>query len=127
MAISEPWVWINRQLQQKFGSNCSLHDIVDAMFPTLTKWTISRIIQKAMPIILTKFSTKCGSYQCCSNWFEIWYSQLQLLMAKTPITTHYNYTDSWTVMITITSKLCRLQLLFNYIRLWERERDFALD
>jgi len=35
--------------------------------------------------------------QCCSNWFEICYSQLQLLMAKTPITTHYNYTDSWTV------------------------------
>jgi len=29
-------------------------------------------------------------------------------MAKTPITIHYNYTDSWTVMITITSKLCRL-------------------
>ena len=49
--------------------------------------------------------------------FEIRYSQLQLLMAKTPITAHYDYTDSWTVMITITSKLCRLQLLFNYIRL----------
>ena len=32
------------------------------------------------------------------------------------ITTHYNYTDSWTVMIMVTSKLCRLQLVFNYIR-----------
>jgi len=39
----------------------------------------------------------------------------------------YNYTDSWTVMITITSKLCTLQLLFNYISLWEQERDFVLD
>ena len=45
------------QLQQKFGSNCSLCDF-NAVFPTLTKQTISAIIQKVMPIILTLFSTK---------------------------------------------------------------------
>ena len=28
------------QLQQKFGSNCSLQDFVNAVFPTLTKQTI---------------------------------------------------------------------------------------
>ena len=33
-------------------------DFVNAMFPTLTKQTILPIIQKAMPIILTLFSTK---------------------------------------------------------------------
>jgi len=57
---------INGQLQsqhnfqQKFGSKCSLPlcDFVNAMFPTLTKQTILPFIQKAMPIILTLFSTK---------------------------------------------------------------------
>jgi len=43
---------------KKFGSNCSLCDFVAAVLSTLTKQTILPIIQKAMPIILTLFSTK---------------------------------------------------------------------
>jgi len=49
-------------------------------------------------------------------------------MAKTPITTHYNYTDSKTLMVMTVGNMCTLQLLSSTLnRLLEQGRCFVLD
>jgi len=49
------------------------------------QWLLN--IPKATGPVSSEEYYPVNCYQCCSNWFEIRYSQLQLLRAKTPITT----------------------------------------